>query len=653
MANLIGSVIAERYRIDKFVAQGGMATVYLAEDLRLDRKVAVKIIHPHLATNSSFRDKFIREAKMAARLSHPNLVNVFDQGTDGSTAYLVMEYVEGITLRNALDDFGALESIRALDLFEHLLSGLAAAHNAGVLHRDLKPENVLLANDGRIKLGDFGLARETDNHTATDSIVGTVGYLSPELVTRGIADARSDVYAAGILLFELVTGRQPFQGDQAVQVAYQHAHSNVPAPSSVNPEVTPAVDEIVLWATAKNPDDRAADAGALLAAVRRAKTALKRGDGNATMRLSNPIDSATTVLSGDSLYGGTRDNDATTVLSGAELREPVSGSQVNATQVLGSQDNSTQVFGSFDVAEPELTPLESLGQRRWGLRLVISTVLIVLLGSGAGWWFGSGPGGFSAIPDLTNRTQAEAQAALAPFGAPTSIASEPSNTISKGQVIRTEPAAGSWYFFGEIKLVISSGPKLAKVPNLVGLDVATATAKLLASGFTLGEVSSWFSAKPVGQVYEYLGSTGEQVPEGSAIKLKVSLGSIPVVAGLDQALAIGMIQGVGLKVSEITQEFSETVAKGQVISVTPITEPLGAGGEVRLLVSKGPNVVIMPAVVGETISAAKAALESLGLSVLVDTNQLQSKWGIAKVKRASVAAGTSLRSGDSVTISSK
>ena len=635
MANLIGSVIAERYRIDKFVAQGGMATVYLAEDLRLDRKVAVKIIHPHLATNSSFRDKFIREAKMAARLSHPNLVNVFDQGTDGSTAYLVMEYVEGITLRNALDDFGALESIRALDLFEHLLSGLAAAHNAGVLHRDLKPENVLLANDGRIKIGDFGLARETDNHTATDSIVGTVAYLSPELVTRGIADARSDVYAAGILLFELVTGRQPFQGDQAVQVAYQHAHSNVPAPSSVNPEVTPAVDEIVLWATAKNPDDRAADAGALLAAVRRAKTALKRGDGNATMRLSTPVDSSTTVL------------------SGAELPEPALDSKVNATQVLGSQDNATQVFGSFDVTEPTLTPLESLGQRRWGLRLVISTVLIVLLGSGAGWWFGSGPGGFSAIPDLTNRTQAEAQAALAPFGAPTSITSEPSNTISKGQVIRTEPAAGSWYFFGEIKLVISSGPKLAKVPNLVGLDVATATAKLLASGFTLGEVSSWFSAKPVGQVYEYLGSTGEQVPEGSAIKLKVSLGSIPVVAGLDQALAIGMIQGVGLKVFEINQEFSETVAKGQVISVTPITEPLGAGGEVRLLVSKGPNVVIMPAVVGETISAAKTALESLGLSVLVDTNQLQSKWGIAKVKRASVAAGTSLRSGDSVTISSK
>ncbi len=635
MANLIGSVIAERYRIDKFVAQGGMATVYLAEDLRLDRKVAVKIIHPHLATNSSFRDKFIREAKMAARLSHPNLVNVFDQGTDGSTAYLVMEYVEGITLRNALDDFGALESIRALDLFEHLLSGLAAAHNAGVLHRDLKPENVLLANDGRIKIGDFGLARETDNHTATDSIVGTVAYLSPELVTRGIADARSDVYAAGILLFELVTGRQPFQGDQAVQVAYQHAHSNVPAPSSVNPEVKPAVDEIVLWATAKNPDDRAADAGALLAAVRRAKTALKRGDGNATMRLSTPVDSSTTVL------------------SGAELPEPALDSKVNATQVLGSQDNATQVFGSFDVTEPTLTPLESLGQRRWGLRLVISTVLIVLLGSGAGWWFGSGPGGFSAIPDLTNRTQAEAQAALAPFGAPTSITSEPSNIISKGQVIRTEPSTGAWYFFGEIKLVISSGPKLAKVPNLVGLDVATATAKLLASGFTLGEVSSWFSAKPVGQVYEYLGSTGEQVPEGSAIKLKVSLGSIPVVAGLDQALAIGMIQGVGLKVSEINQEFSETVAKGQVISVTPITEPLGAGGEVRLLVSKGPNVVIMPAVVGETISAAKAALESLGLSVLVDTNQLQSKWGIAKVKRASVAAGTSLRSGDSVTISSK
>ncbi len=624
MADLIGSVIAERYRIDAYVAQGGMATVYLALDLRLDRKVAVKVIHSHLATNQSFRDKFIREAVMAARLSHPNLVNVFDQGTDGNIAFLVMEFIEGITLRKALDDFGALDGIRALDLFEYLLSGLAAAHDAGVLHRDLKPENVLLANDGRIKLGDFGLARETDNQTATEAIVGTVAYLSPELVTRGIADARSDVYAAGILLFELVTGRQPYVGDQAVQVAYQHAHSSVPAPSSLNPSVPAAIDQLVLWATAKNASDRPQDAKTLLVAVTKAKAAIKNG--TATTLLAPIEHSATAVLS------------------------PIDNA---ATSVLGPIDNSTQAFDSFDMVEAEASPLEVLGSRRRGLKLTAITAIIALVGSGAGWWFGSGPGGFSAVPDLTNRTQSAALLAINPLGAPTKIVIESSNAVAKGLVIRSEPAAGSWYLFGDIKLVISSGPKLVKVPNLIDLDVATASAKLLNAGFTLGAVSTWFSNKPVGQIYEYLGSTNEAVPEGSAITLKVSLGSIPVVAGLDQALAIGMIQGVGLKVSQITEEFSETIAKGQVISVTPITEPLGAGGQVKLLVSKGPNLVVMPAVIGETISAAKSALESLGLVVIVDTNQLQSKWGIAKVKRSSVSAGTQLRTGDSVTISSK
>lgn len=220
MPDLAGRIIGERYRVEQIVARGGMATVYLAVDLRLERKVALKIIHPHLANDISFRDKFIREARIAAKLSHPNLVNVFDQGEDGDMAFMAMEFVSGITLRDALKDFGALDWKRALDLFEPMLSGLAAAHRAGILHRDLKPENVLLADDGRIKLGDFGLARDIDNNTATGSLVGTVAYLSPELVMRGTADARSDVYAAGIMLFEMLAGRQPFEGEQALSLIH-------------------------------------------------------------------------------------------------------------------------------------------------------------------------------------------------------------------------------------------------------------------------------------------------------------------------------------------------------------------------------------------------------------------------------------------------
>jgi serine/threonine-protein kinase len=204
--NLVGRLIADRYLVQSLIARGGMSSVYLAMDERLERQVAVKVIYAHLAENPSFREKFIREAKTAARLNHPNLVNVFDQGQDQELTFLVMEYVPGMTLRDALKKFGKLSPARALDLFEPILQGLAAAHRGGILHRDLKPENVFLADDGRIKLGDFGLARNVDANTSTGSLIGTIAYLSPELITRGVADARSDVYAAGILLYELLTG---------------------------------------------------------------------------------------------------------------------------------------------------------------------------------------------------------------------------------------------------------------------------------------------------------------------------------------------------------------------------------------------------------------------------------------------------------------
>jgi serine/threonine protein kinase len=273
----IGKTISSRYLVERLIAQGGMAAVFEARDLRLERTVAIKIVHQHLLSDSSFIERFEAEAKNAAKLNHPNLVNVLDQGEDGSIVYLVMEYVPGMTLRDAIKRFGALEAHRSLELLEYVLSGLAAAHRAGILHRDIKPENILLADDGRVKLADFGLSRAVSANTQTASVIGTVAYLSPELVTRGVADARSDVYAIGILLFELVTGQQPYQGEQAVQVAFQHANSRVPAPSTVRAGVPAEIDDLVLWATAKDPIDRPADARELLAAVSEAKAAVKSG----------------------------------------------------------------------------------------------------------------------------------------------------------------------------------------------------------------------------------------------------------------------------------------------------------------------------------------------------------------------------------------
>src|SRR3954467_2026606 len=274
---LLGRLLDGRYEIRRRVATGGMATVYAAIDTRLDRPVAVKVMHPALAADPEFVARFRREAKAAARLSSPAVVNVSDQGQDAGSVFLVMELVEGHTLRDVLRSEGALPPAEAVAVVSPVLEALAAAHAAGYVHRDVKPENVLIGEDGRIKVGDFGLARAVDASplTATTGLLlGTVAYLAPEQVRRGVADARTDVYAAGVVLFEVLTGRPPYEGDTALSVAYQHLHERVPAPSSLNPEVPEELDELVLAATEPDPDDRPPDAGTLLEDLRQVASQL-------------------------------------------------------------------------------------------------------------------------------------------------------------------------------------------------------------------------------------------------------------------------------------------------------------------------------------------------------------------------------------------
>ena len=628
MADLVGRLIRGRYQIEKLVARGGMATVYLAEDNRLDRKVAIKVIHAHLANDRNFREKFVREAKIAAGLSHPNLVNVFDQAEDGDVVFLAMEYVSGITLRQALDDFGSLSAARALEVFEPIVAALAAAHAAGILHRDLKPENVLLSDDGKVKLSDFGLARPISAQTQTGGVVGTVAYMSPELVSRGVADARSDVYAAGIMLFELLTGKQPFQGEQAVQVAFQHANSEVPAPSSLNADVPELLDEIVLWATAKLPQNRPSDANELHRVLIQAKVDLRnpKKASELTEHLRETSLLRETAVLGDD------------------------GASSNQTQVLDA--NPTVNFGDTLSANVPATEAELVYHSHRGLKVLIASALVLLLGLGVGWWFSSGPGGFEIMPNLTSRSQAEAERLAGSLGASVVIVSESSKTVTSGLVISSQPAAGNIYWGGPVTITVSSGPKLVTVANLVGKTLVEATAQILQSGFSLGKVSSWFNAATIATVYAHTGGGSTKVAEGSPIDLEISLGSIPIVSGLDQETAINLVQVAGLKVKSVTTEYNETVAKGQAIALIPLSEPLGKGGEVNLVVSKGSDIVVMPKVVGETIRASKSLLESLGLVVVVDTNQLSSNWGIAKVKKVSVAPGVQLRVGDSVKLSS-
>src|ERR1700710_1661323 len=276
---MLDRLVDGRYQVTSRIARGGMATVYVANDLRLDRRVAIKIMHGHLADDEALRERFVQAARAAARLAPPNVVSVFDQGQDDEMAYMVMEYLPGMTLRDLLKDYGRLTTEQTLDIMEAVLGGLAAAHKAGIVPRDVKPENVLLADDGRIKIGDFGLARAASANTATgQALLGTIAYLSPELLTRGVADTRSDIYAVGIMLYEMLTGEQPFKGEQPMQIAYQHANDSVPTPSDKNSRIPVELDELVLWATAREPDERPRDAKAMLDEVMSTQTALQSAE---------------------------------------------------------------------------------------------------------------------------------------------------------------------------------------------------------------------------------------------------------------------------------------------------------------------------------------------------------------------------------------
>ena len=627
-------VLGERYRIIRPLASGGMAKVFLAEDLRLQRQVAIKVIHPHLAEDPSFLERFEREAVLAANLNHPNLVNIFDQGSDSGSPYLVMEYVAGRTLRDVLNDFGAIPQAKVVGILEQVLQGLDAAHRAGIVHRDIKPENVLLADDGRIKLSDFGLARPVSAATSSQ-LIGTAAYLAPELVSKGQSDKRVDVYAVGILAFELLTSSQPYTGDTAAQVANAHTTSRVPAPSSSVDGISPDVDEMVLWCTEINPDDRPENAFELLSYLRNIKGGLQN-------RPATPV-------AAQALATSVTDSAATQAISAGP----------NATTVLNTGDQTGLIHGANEttlidmaVTEDELPFSRFTGSHFW--RWLISTLAVVTLAATLGWWFGAGPGALKALPTLTNRTVAAAQAAVRDLNQTVSVTNEYSSAIAQGKIIRSEPAAGALVFSGgNLKLVVSLGPELKAVPSLIGKNLAEATIEITKAGFVFGGADAWFNDAEAGTVFDYTGSDSKKIAAGSSVTLKVSLGPIPSVAGITQEAAVALLTTAGLTVDSVKTEYSDTVPAGQVISLVPLTQPLGENGSVELTVSKGSDRVTMPKVVGETIAAAQSALKAIGLVVVVDTDKLSTKWGIYRVKSVSVPAGTVLHRGDKVTIVSR
>ncbi|GAB3387006.1 Stk1 family PASTA domain-containing Ser/Thr kinase [Humibacter soli] len=591
---MLGRLIDGRYQVRSRIARGGMATVYLATDLRLERRVAIKVMHGHLADDAQFKNRFVQEARSAARLAHPNVVSVFDQGQDADMAYLVMEYLPGITLRDLLRDYGRLTAEQTIDISDAVLSGLAAAHRAGIVHRDLKPENVLLADDGRIKIGDFGLARAVTNSTGTgQALLGTIAYLSPELVTRGVADARSDIYALGIMMFEMLTGEQPFKGEQPMQIAYQHANDAVPAPSSINAEVPKQLDDLVLWATAKDPADRPADASVMLERLLQVERELRAGEGETTAQ-------PTLVLPDVGMQPS--DSDTQLIASAAQVRPEASATDAVAALATMSRKRSARGW--------------------WLLALVL---VLAAVAGGTGWYFGAGPGSQMVVPTVNGATLANATSTLTDAGFKATSDKVYSTTVTTGTVVSSTPGQGATVTKGStVTLHVSQGPQPITIPTLAGLSQAQAQKAITDAGAVVGTVDKQFNADVAKDVVisaaEAEGAKADVSKGGSyfmgmKVNLVVSLGAIPDVAGKSLSDAQAALTAVGLKSVTGSEDYSDSVDKGSVISAAPQNQgPTRAGDTVVLDVSKGPQLFPVPNVVGMTRDEAKKALTDAGFT---------------------------------------
>ncbi|WP_353814393.1 Stk1 family PASTA domain-containing Ser/Thr kinase [Agromyces sp. SYSU T00266] len=620
---MIGRLVDGRYQVRSRIARGGMATVYLATDLRLERRVAIKVMHGHLADDNTFKTRFVQEARSAARLAHPNVVNVFDQGQDADMAYLVMEYLPGITLRDLLKDYKRLTPEQTVDILDAVLSGLAAAHKAGIVHRDLKPENVLLADDGRIKLGDFGLARAASANTATgQALLGTIAYLSPELVTRGVADARSDIYALGIMAYEMLTGEQPYVGEAPMQIAYQHANESVPAPSTRTPSVPPELDALVLWATSRDPDQRPADARIMLDRLREIEPALRPARQHTAMHDTLVIGGGTDVPT-------------------AETRVISPGGVAVATAVDEDDD---------DAAALERSANRRRNRGYWLLALVL---LLTGLSVGTGWYFGAGPGALASIPDTAEMLPQNATQALedAGFGVDPVDRNDP--VVPAGQVIGTDPPAGDLARRGStVTMFVSTGPQILAVPDVVGQPEDDARAQL--TDFSVADDSRpQFSADVAeGLVLAVLdadgAAVGSEYAELGELTLVVSVGPVPPVEGLAVGEAQSRLDGAGLKIEFADAAYDDAVPVDSVITAEWLDDPMNPGDTVRLTVSKGPSPVEVPDVVGTTMSDAIAELEAAGFSVAYELPDLFLP--LATVKEQTPAAGELAPRGSSVRI---
>ena len=631
MSDLTGELIDNRYLLQRLIASGGMATIYAGIDTRLDRPVAVKIMHAHLANDEAFVSRFIKEAKATAALSHPNIVSIQDQGwNEGGppAVFLVMELVEGSTLRDFLNQQGAVSIEQMFQLMTPVISALAAAHRIGIIHRDIKPENILISKDGRVKVADFGLARNMaigQTMTVESSVVlGSVSYLSPEQVQRGVADARSDIYAVGIVLFEMLTGGKPYEGETPIQIAYRHVNDRIPTLQSIKSDIPITISELVHAATAPNPDHRPKDAEELLNKFREIQAQIDPKKRQMSLELDLPP----------------------SMMKSVTKRGKVSvGSALEGLKEKTSQLISTK---PIKVSKPE----DSIGtkKRKVSKRVKRNRIIALLLLIGLVF------GGFRllnigkiSVPSLVGMSQTEASKSLEPLGLDLEIIEEVfSEDIPKGRVIASEPGGGGKISPDEkVGLILSKGQERILIPRLNGLTPDVASAQLSSLGLTVGEINEIFDMKiAAGYVIATEPKETIAVKRKTIVNLIVSKGveqiSLQSYVGKGGEQALSELTEMGFDV-DAEYKFSDSVFKGQVISQSPEKmESIGKGSKIDLTISKGPEFVFVPNVLGKNKNDASLDLENLGLRVKIK--------GSGKVNNISPAIGAKVKQGAVITL---
>lgn len=636
---LVGQTIDARYVIEKRIARGGMATVYRARDTRLDRPVALKIMYPHLAESADFVARFRREARAAAKLTHPGVVAVYDQGSAQGSSYLVMELIKGPNLRTYLRSQGCLTVGEALKITKEILQALAAAHRSGLIHRDVKPENVLLPETGQVKVADFGLARAASEVTAatTGSILGTVAYLSPETVSGTAADSRVDVYATGIMLFELLAGVPPFSGDSPIQIAYAHVHEDVPHIKETQPWVPQSVDDLIAKLTTRDPAKRPLNGDAALELVNQTIAELDPTE----MELRGDTPPATTPADSDS------DQELTPTLS--EVPLPGAPGSPSQHKSWWKRRRGRQSESALDSA----TPSEGTTRSKTRGRLIGGIVgAIVLLAAILTWFFMWGPGSFRPMVDVVNQQWPDASKSLTAADVTFERVDVFDDNIPAGNVARTNPAPGKPLGrFQTAKIFVSKGIEMLTMPDLTGKTREEALELVKKARFNTPQISEDFhDTVPEGQISSQDPAPNASVAHNTIVKITVSKGrqpvSMPDLVGKPSQEAQNELTQVGLQ-PQVTEDFSDSVPKGKVISqsVAPNTT-VHRLDQVNLVISKGPEVVAVPNVFGKSEGDARAALESAGFTVNVKRTFGDSK----RVLNSNPSAGTQAKVGSTVTI---